>query len=305
MSTIEKAIGKLGKNGGDALEAPVIDDSPVQQASIENYQTVSNEPKEPTNASMTEGVESSNRVMLDLARLERMGFLTPESARGQLTEEIRHLKRPLLLNAFRRGLGPVDNANLIMITSSRPGEGKTFTSVNLAMSIAKERGKTVLLVDADVAKPSVSKTLGIDPKKKGLVDYLVDDSISLPDILLKTNVPNLRILPAGRRHIHSTELLASDAMRQLVEELARRYPDRIVIFDSPPLLATTEAAVVAGLVGQILLVVEAERTTKQEVNEALRLLDDTKMIGLMLNKTRAIFSADSYGYYGYYGSSSE
>lgn len=302
MSTIEKAIGKLGRSDKSTPDVPVVDDAQDEVVDAHPGQGV---PPQRSQVSSSMDASTTNRVMLDLARLERMGFLTPESARGQLTEEIRHLKRPLLLNAFRRGLSPVENSNLIMVSSSRPGEGKTFTSINLAMSIAKERGKTVLLVDADVARPSVSKTLGIDPKKKGLVDYLVDESLSLPDILLKTNVPNLRILPSGRRHIHSTELLASDAMRQLVEELALRYPDRVVIFDSPPLLATTEAAILAGLIGQIVLVVEAEKTTKQEVNEALGLLDDSKMIGLMLNKTRAIFSSDNYGYYGYYGSASD
>lgn len=292
MNTIEKAIGKLGKG------APSDGASP-SGVTVELGAAASGSGPQAARQG------AANRVALDLARLERLGFLTPESGRGQLTEEIRHIKRPLLMNAFQRGDVAGDRTNLIMLTSARPGEGKTFTSINLAMSIAKERGKTVLLVDADVAKPNVSRTLGLPPKLPGLVDYLLDDSLALSDIMLRTNVPNLRVLAAGRTHIHSTELLASDAMSQLVEELSQRYPDRVVIFDSPPLLATSEAAVLAGLVGQIVMVVEAEKTSKQEVNEALGLLDQSKMIGLVLNKTRAMLTSDHYGYYGYYGSSGE
>jgi Mrp family chromosome partitioning ATPase len=136
---------------------------------------------------------------------------------------------------------------------------------------------------------------------KGLVDYLLDDSLDIPDVMMKTNVPNLRFIPAGKRHIHSTELLTSESMKQLTEELATRYPDRVVIFDSPPLLATSEATVVAELVGQIVMVIEAEKTSKEEVKEALSLIGDNKILGLVLNKSRGSFGTDYYGYYGQYG----
>jgi len=292
MSTIEKAIGKLGElTQGDTQPDFDIIGSAVSGEGAAVSRPVSSK-------------QSPNRVELDLAQLERMGFLTPESGRGQLNEEIRHVKRPLLINAFRSGEA-YQASNLIMVTSARPGEGKTFSSINLAMSIAKERDKTVLLVDADVARPSVSRTLGLQPKLPGLVDYLVDDSLALSDILLKTNVANLRVLPAGSSHIHSTELLASDAMRQLVTEMSQRYSDRVVIIDSPPLLATSEAAVLASLVGQIVMIVESEKTSRQEVNDALGLLDQSKMIGLVLNKSRPVFTSDYYGYYGGYGSSGD
>jgi len=296
MSTIEKAIGKLRELKQDGTHHASADGA-IAGAALTEVDAV--ELSRPVS-----GNESPNRVELDLARLERMGFLVPESSRGQLTEEIRHIKRPLLINAFRSG-DTGQSSNLIMVTSARPGEGKTFTAVNLAMSIAKERDKTVLLVDADVARPSVYRVLGLQPKLPGLVEYLMDDSQALSDILLKTNVPNLRVLPAGRSHIHSTELLASDAMRQLATEMSQRYPDRIIIIDSPPLLATSEAAVLASLVGQIVVIVESEKTSKQEVNDALGLLDQSKMIGLVLNKTRPILTSDYYGYYGGYGSSGD
>lgn len=296
MSTIEKAIGKLAALKQEDPHLVVGDLDPISE-SLESDGEV-------TESRTIPGRTSPAKVDLDLERLERMGFITPESGRGQLTEEIRHIKRPLLLNAFR-GSEPREWSNIIMVTSAKPGEGKTFTSVNLAMSIAKERDKTVLLVDADVAKSSVSRVLGLTPKLPGLVDYLEDESLALADVLLKTNVPNLRVLPSGRSHIHSTELLASDAMHQLVSEMSQRYPDRIIILDSPPMLVTSEASVLAGLVGQIVVVVESEKTSRQEVNEALGRLDQSKMIGLVLNKARTMLTTGYYDYYGYYGSSGD
>ncbi|MBI3772207.1 MAG: tyrosine-protein kinase family protein [Gammaproteobacteria bacterium] len=289
MSTIEKAIEKLNQGAASPVSRP--NDVPLSAANVA--------------AGVVESAQSSasqsGRVMLNLGRMERSGYLTPETGRTQLAEEMRHIKRPLLLNAFARGAAQIKNGNLIMVTSSRPGEGKSFTSLNLAMSIAKERDKTVLLVDSDVAKPSISRILGIETGA-GLVDYLLDESMDLPEVMLRTNVPNLRLLPAGRRHIHSTELLASEAMQRLTEELSQRYPDRVVIFDSPPLLATTEASVLAQWVGQVVMVVESEKTTKQELNESLSLLgDDEKVVGLVLNKSRASLGTDYYGYYGSYG----
>lgn len=303
MSIIEKAVEKLRQAPAASVAEAVVkpqDDSAGADISVSPAAAVD----VPVGSALPDSEgrgKVSNRVTLDVERLERAGIVTPESARTQLAEELRHIKRPLLLNVAGKGATVAENANLIMVTSSRPGEGKTFTSLNLAMSIAKERDRTVLLVDADVAKPSITRLLGINANA-GLVDYLIDDSLELSDVLLKTNVPSFRVLPAGRRHIHSTELLASEAMRKLTHELSSRYPDRIVIFDSPPLLATSEAAVLAGLVGQIVMVVEAERTTKQELTDALALINPESIVGMVLNKSRGNFGADYYyGYYGAYG----
>jgi len=221
-------------------------------------------------------------------------------SRNQISEEYRLIKRPLLKNAFGQGATIVSNGNLIMVTSSLPGEGKTFTAINLAMSIATELDKTVLLVDADVAKPAVSRVLGIDTRE-GLVDYLLGEVGNLSDILMRTNVPKLTVLPAGKKHGHSTELLASEGMKSLLQELCHRYPDRIVIFDSPPLLATSEASVLASQMGQLVMVIEADRTSHEVVKEALALVDSSMIIGLILNKSGQIFGTDYYGSYAYYG----
>ncbi len=238
---------------------------------------------------------------IDTVRMFEAGMLVPgQSGRSTIAEEYRQIKRPLLRNIK----GPTEYAgrdsNLIMVTSALPGEGKTFTSVNLAMSIAMELDNTCLLVDADVARPSVMKTLGIqDRDYKGLVDYLVDKSIDLSDVLLRTNVPKLTMLPSGRTDVHATELLSSENMHRLVQELSERYHDRVIIFDSPPLLATSESRVLASLMGQVVLVVEALKTQQSAIKQALEFLDKSKYIGLVLNKGRSK-SGHGYGYgYGY------
>jgi exopolysaccharide/PEP-CTERM locus tyrosine autokinase len=166
--------------------------------------------------------------------------------------------------------------------------------------MATEMDRTVLLVEADVAKPAVCQYLGVPEPEKGLVDYLAESKLDLSDLMLKTNVPKLSILPAGQRHAHSTELLASSNMANLMEELSQRYSDRVVIFDTPPLLLTSEAGVLAGLMGQIVLVVEAGKTPQSVVKDAVALLDPNQIIGVLLNKSERGIGT-GYGLYGYGG----
>jgi exopolysaccharide/PEP-CTERM locus tyrosine autokinase len=238
--------------------------------------------------------QSAHRVELDLVRMRQLGLVTAASGRTTLLEDFRIIKRPLLQRAFSER-GPTDKpGNLIMVTSSLPGEGKTYCAINLAMSIAMELDHTVLLIDADVARPSVLRTLGL-PAQRGLMDLLLDDKLDLADVMLRTNVDTLSILPAGTSTPRATELLASSAMTALVHEIAHRYPDRIVIFDSPPLLITTEAKVLASHMGQVIVVVEAETTTQHAVKDALRQLGSDNNVSLVYNKTKA-FSSNGYGY---------
>ncbi|WP_222873645.1 hypothetical protein [Hankyongella ginsenosidimutans] len=154
----------------------------------------------------------------------------PDSPATQTAEEFRIVKRQLLLNAFARGENAIKNGNLILVCSAQPNEGKTFCAINLALSIASERDLTVLLVDADFAKPEILSTLGLEGGK-GLVDVIVDPSLDLADCLIRTNIENLAVLPAGRQHHLTTELLASERMGAMIEEIAQRYRDRVVIFD--------------------------------------------------------------------------
>jgi protein-tyrosine kinase len=229
--------------------------------------------------------QSTKRVVLDLNRMRDMGMVTAAGGRTTLVEDFRIIKRPLIKRAFAEAVEGEMPGNLIMITSSLPGEGKTYCAINLAMSIAMELDHTVLLIDADVARPSVLRTLGL-PAEPGLMDILLDDKLDLADVMLRTNVDTLSILSAGTSSPRATELLASQSMSAFLHEIAHRYPDRIVIFDSPPLLLTSEAHVLATNMGQIVLVVESETTTQHAVKESLRQLEGCSNVNLIYNKTR-------------------
>jgi receptor protein-tyrosine kinase len=171
----------------------------------------------------------------------------------------------------------------VLVTSALAGEGKTFCAINLAISIALEMDYSVLLVDADVAKPSIPEALGLEAEK-GLMDLLLDRRIDLMEVLCKTDIGKLTLLPGGTAHQHATELLASGAMRELLREMAERYHDRIIVFDSPPLLAASEAGVLASQMGQIVMVVEAGKTTEAALKNALSRIDSSKVAGVLLNK---------------------
>jgi receptor protein-tyrosine kinase len=187
---------------------------------------------------------------------------------------------------------------MIMVTSALAGEGKTFSAVNLAMSIAMELDNTVLLVDADVANPTLPEILRFS-SPKGLMNVLTDPAIRLPDVLLRTNVPKLSILPAGAPHRRATELLASEAMERLIADVANRYADRIVIFDAPPLLPTTESRVLATHMGQIVVVVEADKTSHSALKQALAAIESCPIVLTMLNKAARSDVGSYYGYRGY------
>ena len=205
--------------------------------------------------------------------------------------------------------GASPRSKLILITSALPGEGKTFTAINLAMSMATEENVSVLLIDADFNKMGAVAVLGVH-EKIGLINILANPDIDLADVLLETNIPDLTIVPAGQSHGHSTELLAGPRMAQLAEEMSSRYANRFILFDCPPLLVTTEAAALTAHVGQVLLVVRAEATKEVAVRHALALIDEKPEVGLVLNRTRSRIGSSEYGdYYGsyhaYYGDGSQ
>lgn len=249
------------------------------------------------------GLRQSKSVELDLMRLAEQGYLVPGAARSVLVDEFRGIKQPLLKNA-RAQLDPAaattstpSHANLIMVTSALAGEGKTFCAVNLALSIASEVDASVLLVDADVVRPSVMSRLGVTDHHKGLLDLLSDTTLELPELILKTNIPKLSVLPAGAPTSHSTELLASDALRELLHEIATRYPDRIVIFDAPPLLSTTESRVLAARMGQILMVVSSGLTQTLDLAQAYTAVEHCPIVLGVLNRSNLDSDYRHYGYY--------
>jgi exopolysaccharide/PEP-CTERM locus tyrosine autokinase len=244
----------------------------------------------------------SRQVTIDLKRLAAAGYLAPGAPRSSVADEFRVIKRPLITNASGGGAAPVKNGNLIMVTSALPNEGKTFTAVNLALSMANELDRTVLLVDADVARPAMPELFGL-PASRGLLDVLQDKNLDIGQFLLRTNIPNLTLLPGGTQTPHATELLASGGMVQVLDEMAKRYSDRIIVFDTPPLLVTTEARALAEHMGQIVFVVKAESTLQSQVAQALAAIEacPVKLAVLNMVESRA---QGAYGWgYGYgYGS---
>ena len=300
MSIIEKAAGRIDPIKG-AVQRPIV----PQAATPEIVPIEVEETPKVQKKIVSEGLgkPNANRVEINIEQLHRLGMVTPDAARTAIAEEFRVIKRPLIEAAFGQKAKGKHHGNLIMVASSLPGEGKTFCAVNLAISIAMELDHTVLLVDADVARPSVPRYLqfkdGEETSKIGLMDILLDDKLDLADAILKTNIDTLSLLPAGKSHHRATELLASQSMSTLLDEIANRYPDRIVIFDSPPLLLTSESRVLASQMGQIVLVVEAEATTQNAVKEVLRQLKSCSNINLIYNKAKTLSNGDYYGqYYG-------
>ncbi|MES2537653.1 MAG: XrtA-associated tyrosine autokinase [Pseudomonadota bacterium] len=315
MSIIEKAVGRLGRGKGEKDVSPDVagaDAEPLiaakerrtlveraaaadraiapESAVIAERPVVTEAPK------IKQPTPSSRVVELNLDKLHEMGMVTPDGGRSAVAEEFRAIKRTLIDKAFKKDAIPSKRSNLIMVTSSLPGEGKTFCAINLAISIAMELDHTVLLVDADVARPSILRNLGLKAGA-GLMDVLLDRNLDVADVMLKTNVDTLSILPAGTSHRHATELLASQAMRTLLDEISARYADRIVIFDSPPLLLTTEASVLASQMGQIVMVIEAEKTTQKAVKNALHQLESCPNVNLIYNKANAFPGGEKYGFY--------
>ncbi len=245
----------------------------------------------------------NNRKVKILDTLLEKNMLVPGSALDRtIWDDYRRVKRPLVSNASGRNKSLLERGNVILVTSSVPGEGKTYTSTNLALSISQEVDTTVLLIDGDVAKQGISRMLGLE-KMSGMVDVLESNELSIGDVMLQTDVPNLTVVPAGMQNEYVAELLASKRMMALVNEMADRYSDRIIVIDGPPLLPTPQTQVLAGLVGQVVFVVEGGKTPQTLVEEALSLIPDEQATSMLLNKNEGLSrNGHYYGYYyGYYG----
>lgn len=232
---------------------------------------------------------------IDRDELREAGFILPDAPVSALAEEFRIIKRQLLLTAME---GTDARSRRILVASAVPNEGKTFCAVNLALSMANERDVEVLLVDADVAKPSVLSTLGLETGP-GLMDAVADPSLDPESCVIRTDLANLSVMPAGRQNNEATELIASDRTRAVVEALGR-VPNRITIFDSPPALAASPASVLALHVGQTMMVVRADRTSEAELRDAMKLLEGCADIRLLLNAATAGLGRSRFAsYYGY------
>ncbi len=240
--------------------------------------------------------QTKRLVHLNPDRLRTAGLVVP-GEQSSVAEEIRLIKRPLLLSAFSGRASGERRSHLIMVTSSLPREGKTFTAVNLALSMASEPDITVLLIDADMAQPMIPTLLGFEAEK-GLADILRNDKIDLADVMVRTNYDNLSIIPAGAQIPDANELFASSRMAKFIGEIARRYSDRVIIMDSPPVLARSEPSVLAMHVGQIAFVVQAERTSEAALREGLAMVNGCKHVSLILNKVGSLHAGDRFGRVG-------
>jgi len=237
-------------------------------------------------------------ALVDRGMLAEHGMIVPGAPVGALAEEFRLVKRQLLVTRDRiAGSDDADTARTVLVCSARPHDGKTFCAINLALSLAAERDLEVLLVDADVAKPDVMRRLGL-PDGPGLLDALADPKLDVETLVRRTDVPHLSVLSAGTRTTTDTELLASARTRAVLSHLLAANPRRMVIFDSPPALAASPAGVLAMLVGQVMLVVRADRTPESDLHAAVQLLDGCEHIQLMLNAVAFVPGGHRYGYYG-------
>ncbi|HZL60629.1 MAG TPA: AAA family ATPase [Stellaceae bacterium] len=238
----------------------------------------------------------SRTVSIDRSSLARCGIVVPSSQRSRVVDEFRIVKRQIVSKYMDEPDDVAANRNrVIMVTSSRPREGKSFAAINLALAIATEQDLKVLLIDLDTKHHSMQEMMGI-PASYGLTDLLGNPEIDFSQVVLRTNLPNLTVMPAGSPNIRSPELLSSRRARTIFAEMTQRYSDRFIIFDAPAVLASSDPAVLAGLVGQVVMVVEADHTQQEEVETAIGLLSACPNISLLLNKIRTS-AADQFGSY--------
>ncbi|MCP1335895.1 P-loop NTPase [Futiania mangrovi] len=302
-------IDRVAKKYGEGKEKGSLVERTVDKAAPDSARTRAAKPAKPIGAppaampvaeTPAAPAKQSSEFVLDFTRLREGGFITPYNRRSRVSEEFRLIKRRLMQRmALNREGGQVRARNrehVILVTSARPGEGKSFNAVNLALSIVLDEGFNVLLVDADVARPSLSKLFNVNAPR-GLTDLLGQNPPDMADVLLRERNHPLSFLPAGTAVASATDLFGSPRMNALMDDIADRYTDRIIIFDGPPLLASTEPVVLAQHVGQIVFVVDSDRTSRNAVESALDLLDRHDNVNLVLNKASAQGNTDQFGSY--------
>ena len=242
------------------------------------------------------GQEGAGQPFVDMTSLFRAGMIDWNRVRSRVSEEFRLVQRQIVRTAFTAAGAEPGFSNLLMITSSIPGEGKSFTALNLAACIARQRDHHVLLIDIDSKRDSFCMALGLGDAP-GLLDLAANPELEATQVMARTAIENLSVLPIGIERDLGPELFASKQMTKLIQAIGRRYADRLIVLDAPPTLSTSDPAALAPIVGQVLFVVEAERTQREEVVSSLDLLQACPTITLLLNKvqvqTRYTFGAYS------------
>lgn len=276
MSVVEKTLRKIQESRRSAAETPAPDGDSRAPAG---------------------GVERSPAIVLDPAALRAAGLFPPADEERRLAHQYRRIKRPLIANAIGRGVARLPMGYVVMLASALPGEGKSFTALNLALSMAREQDLSVLLVDGDVAKPQLTRVLGLEGER-GLLDVLRDSRLDVESVIRPTDVAKLQFLPAGVSSMDATELLASKRMEQVAHLLGQHDSNRIVLIDTPPLVQTSESPALVQVAGQIVVVVRAESTPQPVLLDALKLLEEHPAVSLILNQSLQL-ATSAYYYYGY------
>jgi protein-tyrosine kinase len=285
MSLVEQAIARL-RNQQSGAKRPIIGGSAAKSV------------VPPMVNELEDSAKAANRLAVDINALRAGGYLPEASKDRQFTDQYRRIKRPLIEKALS-GDDAGGEPRIIIVTSAVPGDGKTFTSINLAFSMALERDISILLVDSDVAKHHITDIFGLR-QRKGLLDALTDESLDPETLVVPTSSRGFSILPAGTRMDGTAELVSSNRMRQIVINLCARNPRRILLLDSPPLLITNEGRSLVKLAGQVVLVVRAGETPRHAVQAAIGMVDEKQAGGVILNEVRVGFTEGYYGY-GAYG----
>ncbi len=291
MSLVEKAIRKM-----QLAQSAAVSGSPASAVADAAVGPSVGEPLPVLRQPAAEPSAAGHRrvgIRIDFKALREAGLLPPVAQERDLADQYRAIKRPLLKAAIGEDAVANSQARLVMLASALPNDGKTFTCINLALSLALEKDVSVLLVDADVAKPHISRVLGVD-SEPGLLDVLADPRRTSESAILPTDIPHLSFLPAGLRSETATELLGSERMTEVLTRLADADPRRIVLFDSSPVLLTSEAKALAAHVGQVVFVVSAGITPQHALQDAVGMVGTGPRISLILNQ------ADLSGPLGYY-----
>lgn len=294
MSIIEKALDKIVKENRSRTKSSRTEG--IQEPSYPHENIWDDREKQSEKeGEYKDTTHISKKVSIDFNKLNENGFITPNSRNHSLFEQLRHIKMQLIQGTFAQG--KIDNrlSNIFLTTSAVAGEGKTYASLNLALSIAYEFNYTVLYIDADPFKLKSSKILGVD-NQPGLVDYLSKKDTNLADYILSTNIQKFKVIPAGKQDAMTTELFSSKKMEEFINQLSKRYNDRLIIIDAPPLLEDTSAAALTLFINRILFVVEAEKTPVHIIKNALRLIKADKSVSIILNKSNQKYNT-GYSYY--------
>jgi protein-tyrosine kinase len=297
MSPVEQFIARLqgeakkGQTGQIATK--VTNRSPHQAAPVLGH------------ASLEDTTSLTERIAVDNAALRASGYFPEMDRDRQFADQYRRIKGPLIERALSASSG-APGPRVIMVTSALPGDGKTFTSINLTLSMALERDISVLLIDADLPKRHISSIFNLQDRP-GLLDALVDDRLNPESLVVPTTTRGLSILPAGKMVAGTAELLSSNRMRHIISTLTGRLPRRLLILDSPPLLVTNEGNALIKISGQVVLVVRAGVTPRPAVQSALAMIDADQAGGIVLNQLHGVSGEGYYGYgdYGSYGSTED